>query len=1154
MNTEQIYIGNQRVKITNAPVEGDFIKINNETFYRISNFDKMPPFLISIVSATDHWMYISSKGGLTAGRRNADNALFAYSNDDILHDVYEITGSKTIIKIADKGKLYLWEPFSENYSGIYSVTRNLNKNISSTEIIFEEINHDLEIKFQYSWTCSEKYGFVKTSKILNEAKSKKKIEILDGIQNILPSGVQQKLQSGFSTLVDGYKKSELIPEHGLGVFSLSSIPSDSAQPAESLLAATVWTTGINVEKYLLCSRQISNFRRNIPIEPEENINGTRGSFLVNSSLQIKPKSSASWYIVAEVNQNSGDLSNLINTIKGKEAYGLVLHDIEESKLMLSKIVAQADGLQLTGNKLNSARHFSNVLFNIMRGGIFDDSYNVEKKDFISFVEKANPFVINAHKSFLEKLEDKISIAELRNKVSNLGDPHFTKLAIEYLPLTFSRRHGDPSRPWNSFSIDVKNIHNEKILNYQGNWRDIFQNWEALALSYPKFLESMITKFLNTSTADGYNPYRVFRDGFDWEEQEPHNPWANIGYWGDHQIIYLLKLLELFKDFNPNSLEKLLNTEIFTFANVPYRIKDYQDILRDPRNTIEFDYELDRKLKTDEKHYGTDTKFLKKSDHSLVQVNLVEKLLLTLLVKMSNFIPGGGIWMNTQRPEWNDAKNALVGNGVSMVTLFYIRRYVNFLKELLNDKSKEKFEISKEITQLFNGINTVLFEITKIKKDSIGDKERKSFVNQLGVVGSNYRRNIYEKGFDGKKHEISSEMITEFCKICLAVIDNTIDENRRNDGLYHSYNILLITRDEIKITHLYEMLEGQVAVLSSGYLSTQEAIELLNSLKKSRLYRKDQNSYMLYPNKKLPAFIDKNNIPVELINKSKLLRSLLSSANKKIIYKDEVGGIHFQSDIINSDQLKKKLEVLKDLKNKDYAEIELALVLDIYEKTFCHNEFTGRANTFYKYEGLGSIYWHMVSKLLLAVQEVYFYAEEQSATKNELKKLKDFYYDIKSGIGTDKQPAQYGAFPTDPYSHTPFFAGAQQPGMTGQVKEDIISRFREIGIKIGDGKIIINPSLLRKEEFLKKEETFIYYDLDGKEQKINCKKNSFAMTYCQVPFVYNLSNTEKIVVHKTNGEEVILDKLELKEEVSQSIFNRNGEIIGVEVFLDSHNFN
>ena len=35
----------------------------------------------------------------------------------------------------------------------------------------------------------------------------------------------------------------------------------------------------------------------------------------------------------------------------------------------------------------------------MRGGIFDDSYNIEKEDFISFVKNANPYVINAHKRF-----------------------------------------------------------------------------------------------------------------------------------------------------------------------------------------------------------------------------------------------------------------------------------------------------------------------------------------------------------------------------------------------------------------------------------------------------------------------------------------------------------------------------------------------------------------------------------------------------------------------------------------------------------------------------------------------------------------------------------------------------------------------------------
>ena len=44
------------------------------------------------------------------------------------------------------------------------------------------------------------------------------------------------------------------------------------------------------------------------------------------------------------------------------------------------------------------------------------------------------------------------------------------------------------------------------------------------------------------------------------------------------------------------------------------------------------------------------------------------------------------------------------------------------------------------------------------------------------------------------------------------------------------------------------------------------------------------------------------------------------------------------------------------------------VLAIYEKVFNHKAFTGRSGTFYGYEGLGSIYWHMVSKLLLAVEE------------------------------------------------------------------------------------------------------------------------------------------------------------------------------------------
>ena len=53
---------------------------------------------------------------------------------------------------------------------------------------------------------------------------------------------------------------------------------------------------------------------------------------------------------------------------------------------------------------------------------------------------------------------------------------------------------------------------------------------------------MCAKFLNAMTPEGFNPYKINRQGIDWEIPDPNNPWAQIGYWGDHQVIYFAKLL------------------------------------------------------------------------------------------------------------------------------------------------------------------------------------------------------------------------------------------------------------------------------------------------------------------------------------------------------------------------------------------------------------------------------------------------------------------------------------------------------------------------------------------------------------------------------------------------------------------------------------
>ena len=97
------------------------------------------------------------------------------------------------------------------------------------------------------------------------------------------------------------------------------------------------------------------------------------------------------------------------------------------------------------------------------------------------------------REFFSTIPEKIGYGELIERAARTGVPDIERLCREYLPLTFSRRHGDPSRPWNTFLINLKKADGGRQLDYQGNWRDIFQNWEALALSYPLYIEGMICK-------------------------------------------------------------------------------------------------------------------------------------------------------------------------------------------------------------------------------------------------------------------------------------------------------------------------------------------------------------------------------------------------------------------------------------------------------------------------------------------------------------------------------------------------------------------------------------------------------------------------------------------------------------------------------------
>ncbi len=1140
----------------NSSIAGEFTEFKGERYYAIRNVDKMSPFFISLVSDSDHWLFISSNGGLTAGRVSPQTALFPYVTVDKIHENITHTGSKTLLRVHHNSNCEEWEPFNMEHDGRYQISRHLYKNVLGNKLCFEEINHDLQLVFRYSWMSSDSYGFIRECELFNISDQAISIDMIDGLQNILPAGTPRLLQANSSNLVDAYKWNELDQTTGLAFFTLNSGITDRPDPCESLRANTVFCLGLDDQKVLLSSKQLDNFRLGEPVQQETHTRGVRGSYLVNTTLKLEPKSHESWQFVANVEQTQGQVVQLRRSLLANENVELAItNSIAKGSDELQRIIGAMDGFQSTAEENVSVHHYANVLFNGMRGGVFDDQYRISSQDFVSHIRHFNNGVYQSHKKLFESLPEKLEFDELNAQIKQQGDPNLERLGYEYLPLTFGRRHGDPSRPWNDFAIKLKDNNGNRLLNYQGNWRDIFQNWEALCLSYPEFIENIIAKFVNASTIEGYNPYRITKEGIDWEIEDPEDPWSFIGYWGDHQIIYMLKLLELSNNYHPEKLGELLHHPIFCYANVPYRIKPFEALLKNSKSTVEYDQELADNIEQRVKSFGADGKLLLDSNGEVYLVTLLEKLLVPLLAKLSNLVLDGGIWLNTQRPEWNDANNALVGQGLSMVTLYYLRRYVSFLMSLLENESGT-ISLSKEVSIWLAETSEVLLKTSVLtNKNAISDTQRFEILEELGSAASRYRELVYQPEFVIEKTTQNIASVKLLLDNSLLAIDQSIANNQRQTGLYNAYNLLHLQQGKAKVDKLYPMLEGQVAALSSGAIDPQQAIGVLEALFETNLYRPDQQSFMLYPDRELPGFLEKNRIPATRIDAFPLLQRMLAKGDESIVYCDVDGSYRFNSNLTNKDELDAILIELNETYGDDIDTIREPLQV-LYQEVFNHKEFTGRSGGMFGFEGLGCIYWHMVSKLLLAVQEMYFDALDKDVGREIRNQLGRQYYKVREGIGFNKTPLEYGAFPTDPYSHTPGHAGAKQPGMTGQVKEEILTRFGELGIRVDNGAVKFQPKLLRQREFVSKAQPFHFLDVADNWQEIIVPEGALAFTWCQIPILYQLNDSvTNLEVEWQDGNHQTMDVLELSKEQSNEIFMRTGRIKQITLSItDSSLFN
>ena len=411
------------------PVGEGLVEIDGEGFYAIPDVDQIPPFLMSVVSDGDRWLFISSTGGLTAGRGDAAGAIFRYDTDDRLHTSAGLTGPITVIRVGAR----TWAPL-RGAKGL-EVRRNLYKSVVGDSIIFEETHRDLQLSFRYRWASSDELGFVRTSSLVNEGDQLIRAELIDGLLDVLPFGLDPSLYQSKGNLTNAYKRSEVVDSATrLAVFSLEAGVIDRPEPAEVLRGTTAWSVGLEGGSVTVDPDAVVDFETGGSHTADLPLTGRPGAYLLRGTVDLEPGADTSWHIVVDAGQDQISVAALRERLRSSRDHSATiassLHAATDS---LVQIMAPADALQRTADRVATAHQFANVTYNTMRGGVPLAGYRIDTGDFSRFLSDRNQEVAARHREWLHSLPEAIDRKLLLSQIQSRGDEQLERLGHGYLP-------------------------------------------------------------------------------------------------------------------------------------------------------------------------------------------------------------------------------------------------------------------------------------------------------------------------------------------------------------------------------------------------------------------------------------------------------------------------------------------------------------------------------------------------------------------------------------------------------------------------------------------------------------------------------------------------------------------------------------------------
>ena len=205
---------------------------------------------------------------------------------------------------------------------------------------------------------------------------------------------------------------------------------------------------------------------------------------------------------------------------------------------------------------------------------------------------------------------------------------------------------------------------------------------------------------------------------------------------------------------------------------------------------------------------------------------MEKLLVTLLAKFSNYVPEGGIWMNTQRPEWNDANNALVGYGLSMVTLYYLHRFQTYMGQIVNDINVDLLSVSAHKAYGPKGTGA-LFIRKGVKMEPLihgGHHERRKRAgteNMPGIVGLGKAAEIVGRDLKDNTYQKIKELRDYLQNGIVGKIENVYVNGHQDKRVPHILNICF---EYVEGESIILRLDAKGIAVSAGSACTSDTLE------------------------------------------------------------------------------------------------------------------------------------------------------------------------------------------------------------------------------------------------------------------------------------------------------------------------------------------